>query len=165
MSRITNDADTIQQAIGFPLVGVVQGSLLIVWIAYNMLTESSGLRRRQPFHRADHVRRDRRGSRTGPQGLSEGPDPGRRRQRELAGEPLGGARSAGVQPRGAEHPDFHRIERRLARRQHSRRGLHQRARSRRSKRSATSRSPWWPASARSCCSKASTWPVRRCRSV
>ena len=30
MSRITNDADTIQQAIGFPLVGVVQGGLLIV---------------------------------------------------------------------------------------------------------------------------------------
>ena len=40
MSRITNDADTIQQAIGFPLVGVVQGALLIVWIAYTMLTQS-----------------------------------------------------------------------------------------------------------------------------
>lgn len=40
MSRITNDADTIQQAIGFPLVGVVQGSLLIVWIAYTMLTQN-----------------------------------------------------------------------------------------------------------------------------
>jgi len=38
MSRITNDADTIQQAIGFPLIGVVQGALVIVWIAYNMLT-------------------------------------------------------------------------------------------------------------------------------
>ena len=38
MSRITNDADTIQQALGFPLISVVQGALLIVWIAYNMLT-------------------------------------------------------------------------------------------------------------------------------
>src|SRR5437899_3059874 len=40
ISRITNDADTIQQAIGFPLVSVIQGSLLIVWIAYNMLVKS-----------------------------------------------------------------------------------------------------------------------------
>lgn len=40
MSRITNDADTIQQAISFPLVGVTQGSLLIVWIAYNMIARS-----------------------------------------------------------------------------------------------------------------------------
>jgi ATP-binding cassette subfamily B protein len=40
MSRITSDADTVQQAIGFPLVGVVQGALLIVWIAYTMLTQS-----------------------------------------------------------------------------------------------------------------------------
>src|SRR5437867_2729710 len=43
MSRITNDADTIQQAIGFPLIGVVQGALMIVWIAYNMLTTSAPL--------------------------------------------------------------------------------------------------------------------------
>lgn len=40
MSRITNDADTIQQAIAFPLIGVVQGVLLIVWIAYTMLTQN-----------------------------------------------------------------------------------------------------------------------------
>jgi ATP-binding cassette subfamily B protein len=40
MSRITNDADTIQQAVGFPLVGVVQGVLLIVWIAGTMLTQN-----------------------------------------------------------------------------------------------------------------------------
>jgi ATP-binding cassette, subfamily B, multidrug efflux pump len=37
MSRITNDADTIQQAIGFPLIGVIQGSLLVIWISYSML--------------------------------------------------------------------------------------------------------------------------------
>lgn len=40
MSRITNDADAIQQAVSFPLVSVVQGSLLIVWIAYSMLSQS-----------------------------------------------------------------------------------------------------------------------------
>ncbi|HSD85281.1 MAG TPA: ABC transporter ATP-binding protein [Anaerolineae bacterium] len=38
MSRITNDSDTIQQAINFALVNVVSGVLLLVWIAYNMLT-------------------------------------------------------------------------------------------------------------------------------
>jgi ATP-binding cassette, subfamily B, multidrug efflux pump len=37
MSRITNDMDTIQQAISFVLVSVLSGSLLIVWIAYDML--------------------------------------------------------------------------------------------------------------------------------
>ncbi len=42
MSRITNDADSIQQAISFPLVSVIQGSLLIVWIAYAMLSQSFG---------------------------------------------------------------------------------------------------------------------------
>lgn len=40
MSRITNDADSIQQAVSFPLVSVVQGSLLIIWIAYAMLSSS-----------------------------------------------------------------------------------------------------------------------------
>lgn len=40
MSRITNDADSIQQAVSFPLVSVVQGSLLIVWIAFKMMSDS-----------------------------------------------------------------------------------------------------------------------------
>jgi ATP-binding cassette subfamily B multidrug efflux pump len=40
MSRITNDTDTIQQALTFALVSVVSGSLLLVWIAYNMLQKS-----------------------------------------------------------------------------------------------------------------------------
>jgi ATP-binding cassette subfamily B multidrug efflux pump len=40
MSRITNDSETIQQAIGFALINVVSGILLIVWVAYNMLTKS-----------------------------------------------------------------------------------------------------------------------------
>ena len=38
MSRITNDAVAIEQAINFALVNVVGGILLLVWIAYNMLT-------------------------------------------------------------------------------------------------------------------------------
>lgn len=37
MSRITNDITTIQQAIGFALVQVFSGGLLIFWIAYTML--------------------------------------------------------------------------------------------------------------------------------
>jgi len=42
MSRITNDTDTIQQVLNFALVHVVQGVLLLVWIAYTMLTKSLG---------------------------------------------------------------------------------------------------------------------------
>lgn len=40
MSRITNDAETIQQAISFALINVLSGVLLLVWIAYNMLAKS-----------------------------------------------------------------------------------------------------------------------------
>ncbi len=40
MSRITNDMDTLQQAISFTLVNVLSGSLLIVWLIYNMLMRS-----------------------------------------------------------------------------------------------------------------------------
>ena len=40
MSRITNDAETIQQALSFALVNVVSGVLLLVWITYNMLALS-----------------------------------------------------------------------------------------------------------------------------
>ena len=42
MSRITNDTDTMQQAIGFALVSVSSGALLIVWILAKMLTLSVG---------------------------------------------------------------------------------------------------------------------------
>jgi ATP-binding cassette subfamily B protein len=41
MSRITNDADTIQQVLGFPLVSLIQGIVLLVWIAYNMLARNA----------------------------------------------------------------------------------------------------------------------------
>ncbi len=40
MSRITNDTDTLQQAVNFTLVQVVSGALLLVWIAWVMLTKS-----------------------------------------------------------------------------------------------------------------------------
>ena len=35
MSRITNDMDTLQQAMNFALLQVLSGVLLIVWIIYN----------------------------------------------------------------------------------------------------------------------------------
>jgi ATP-binding cassette subfamily B multidrug efflux pump len=38
MSRIINDASTIQQAVSFALVQVLSSILIIVWIAYTMLT-------------------------------------------------------------------------------------------------------------------------------
>ena len=40
MSRFTNDTDTIQQAIAFALINVIQGGLLIVWIVFNMFRKS-----------------------------------------------------------------------------------------------------------------------------
>ncbi len=40
MSRITNDSETIQQAISFALLNVISGILLIGWVAFNMLTKS-----------------------------------------------------------------------------------------------------------------------------
>jgi ATP-binding cassette, subfamily B, multidrug efflux pump len=40
MSRITNDTETIQQAISFALVNVASGALLLVWVTGNMLSRS-----------------------------------------------------------------------------------------------------------------------------
>jgi len=40
MSRITNDTETIQQAINFALVNVASGILLLGWIGYNMFSKS-----------------------------------------------------------------------------------------------------------------------------
>ncbi|MCJ7511993.1 MAG: ABC transporter transmembrane domain-containing protein, partial [Anaerolineales bacterium] len=41
MSRVTNDADSIQQAISFALVQVVSGAFLITWIGYSMFKQSA----------------------------------------------------------------------------------------------------------------------------
>jgi ATP-binding cassette subfamily B multidrug efflux pump len=40
MSRITNDMDTLQQAISFVLVQVTSGALLLIWVAVTMLRTS-----------------------------------------------------------------------------------------------------------------------------
>ncbi len=40
MSRITNDTEAIGQAVNFALINVVSGVLLLVWIAYTMLTKN-----------------------------------------------------------------------------------------------------------------------------
>lgn len=40
MSRITNDTSAIEQAISFALVNVFSGSLLLLWVAYNMFASS-----------------------------------------------------------------------------------------------------------------------------
>jgi ATP-binding cassette subfamily B protein len=40
MSRITNDTETLQQAISFALVQVVRGTLLIIWLIYAMMNRS-----------------------------------------------------------------------------------------------------------------------------
>ena len=38
MSRVTNDADTIQQGMTFALVQVLSGTMTLLWVGYNMLT-------------------------------------------------------------------------------------------------------------------------------
>ncbi len=40
MSRVTNDADTIQQGMTFALIQVLSGVMLLVWVSYKMLTSS-----------------------------------------------------------------------------------------------------------------------------
>jgi ATP-binding cassette, subfamily B, multidrug efflux pump len=43
MSRVTNDIDTLQQVIGFGLVNVIQGILLIGWIVFEMVRKNAPL--------------------------------------------------------------------------------------------------------------------------
>jgi ATP-binding cassette subfamily B protein len=40
MSRITNDMETLQQALNFALIQVVRGGMLIVWLAYVMFSKN-----------------------------------------------------------------------------------------------------------------------------
>lgn len=40
MSRFTNDMDTLQQAVSFALIQVIQGGLLIIWIIFAMFSSS-----------------------------------------------------------------------------------------------------------------------------
>jgi len=41
MSRVTNDADTIQQGMTFALVQVLSGAMMLLWVGYNMLTTNA----------------------------------------------------------------------------------------------------------------------------
>ena len=41
MSRITNDATAVEQALGFALIQVFSGSLLLLWFGYSMLAKSA----------------------------------------------------------------------------------------------------------------------------
>ncbi len=41
MSRLTNDTDTISQVVGFGLISVMQGGLLIVWVIWRMFNLSA----------------------------------------------------------------------------------------------------------------------------
>jgi len=41
MSRVTNDADTIQQGMTFALVQVLSGTMTLLWVGYNMLTTNA----------------------------------------------------------------------------------------------------------------------------
>lgn len=41
MSRVTNDADTIQQGMTFALIQVLSGAMTILWVGYNMLTTNA----------------------------------------------------------------------------------------------------------------------------
>jgi len=41
MSRITNDTSAIEQAFSFALINVFSGVLLLVWVAYNMVTTNT----------------------------------------------------------------------------------------------------------------------------
>ena len=40
MSRLTNDTDTLEQAVSFALVQVVRGALMIIWLTYAMFSRS-----------------------------------------------------------------------------------------------------------------------------
>ncbi|KAB8141801.1 ABC transporter ATP-binding protein [Chloroflexia bacterium SDU3-3] len=40
MSRITSDTDTIQQVMGFALMNVLSGAVLIVWISFKMMSDN-----------------------------------------------------------------------------------------------------------------------------
>ncbi len=54
MSRITNDVNTIQQAMSFALVQVLSGLLLLVWIGWSMLAANAVYALDQPHRGAIH---------------------------------------------------------------------------------------------------------------
>ncbi len=104
MSRITNDMETINQAISFALVSVPSGALLLVWVAYNMLTKNLAYALISMAGGAGDGRGDQRRSRAGRAAALPGHPPGDRQgQRRPAGEHLRGARGAGLWARRSQH--------------------------------------------------------------
>ena len=151
MSRITNDTSTIQQALGFALVQVLSGSLLVVWIAWTMLAInwvygllSLAVVPLMAIATVWFSGQARKAFRAHAQG-------DRQRQRRVGGEHLRRARGAGLQPRRRQHRELPPEQRRQSRRQRARRGLHFGAGADARRRWAMSRSPSWPASAASSC--------------
>ncbi len=96
MSRITNDTETIGQALNFALVNVISGALLLVWIAYNMIAKSLPLRPTEHGSGPGDGSGDTVFLFAGAQGLPAHAPIHRQRQRRAAREHLGGARSAGL---------------------------------------------------------------------
>ena len=98
MSRITNDTETIQQAFSFALVNVLSGALLLVWIGYNMFSDSVPFALLSlvvvPLMVVVTVWFSSQARKAYPP-LTPGDG---QRQRRTAGEHLGGARGAGLQP-------------------------------------------------------------------
>lgn len=43
MSRLTNDMDTLQQAVSFALIQVIRGTLMLAWLIYAMMSRSVSL--------------------------------------------------------------------------------------------------------------------------
>ncbi len=99
MSRITNDTSAIEQAISFALVNVFSGILLLVWVAYNMISAKPAVRAAFADRHAADVPGDAVFLRPGAQGLPQEPPGDRQRQRRIAGKHRRGARGAGLQPR------------------------------------------------------------------
>ena len=99
MSRITNDTSAIEQAISFALVNVFSGILLLVWVAYNMLTTSLAFAVLSLAVAPLMFLATLYFSDAGAQGLPQEPQRDRQRQCRVAGKHCGRARSAGLQPR------------------------------------------------------------------
>ncbi len=103
MSRVTSDTDTIQQALGFALLNVLSGALLMVWIVLKMLQANVAYALLSLQRRAGHGGRDVLLLGPGAQGLSPKPPADGQRQRRPAGEHRRRPRGPGLQPRGREH--------------------------------------------------------------
>ena len=112
MSRLTNDTDTLQQAISFALIQVVRGALMIIWLVFVMF------RRNVPFALISMItvpfmvlatvwfsNQARKAFRRARREIG---DVNADLQENIAGR----ARSAGVHPRRGKYRPLPRVERR-----------------------------------------------------